>query len=138
MVYRPCHLINQLSDIYLQNHRPLTRLRYIRVHFPAINKLISRDLEIPIIPHPVMKFLFVLWNQKTYYQVHKKQLLAPILSQMKPIHILPFSVLETNIYLAVHTIDFPSDLLVSNIPTIILFALSSPPVCRIPCPSHSP
>ena len=43
------------------------------------------------------------------------------------------------IYPAVHIIDLPSDLLlVSNIPAIILFTLSSPPVCHIPCPSHSP
>ena len=43
------------------------------------------------------------------------------------------------IYPAIHTTDLPSDLLlVSNIPTKILFALSSPPVCHIPCPSHSP
>jgi len=41
------------------------------------------------------------------------------------------------IYPVVHTIDLPSDL-VSNVPTIILFALSSPPVCHITCPSHSP
>lgn len=97
----PCHLINQLSDIYLQNHRPLTRLRYI--YFPAINKLISRVLEMPVIPHPVMKFPFVLWNQKTYYQIHKTQLLAPILSEMKPIHILPFSTLESNLYIRLST-----------------------------------
>lgn len=101
MIYIPCHLINQLSDIYLQNYRPLICLRY--VYFPAINKLISRVLEMPVIPHPVMKFPLVLWNQKTYYQVHKTQLQAPILSQMKPIDILPFSVLETNLYIRLST-----------------------------------
>ena len=79
----------------------------------------------------------VLWNSKTYYQVHMAPLLALSSARWSQSTSSILFFWDQFKYPAVYTNALPSDLLVSNIPTTILHALSSPPVCHIPCQSHS-
>jgi hypothetical protein len=80
-----------------------------------------------------------LWNPEVYYRVHDRHPLVPILSQINPVHTIPFHI--SKIYFnIIHTtpLVLPSGFLPSGFPTNILYIFISPHWCYVPCPSHPP
>jgi hypothetical protein len=68
----------------------------------------------------------ILWNPKVHYRVHKIPPPVPILSQINPIHTIPFVHLR---------LGLPSGLLPSGFPTNILYTFLFSPI-RATCPIH--
>jgi hypothetical protein len=67
------------------------------------------------------EFPNILWNTEIYYRVHKSPPLAPILSQINPVHATTFCFSKINFILSSHLrLGIPSDPFPSDFPTKIL------------------
>jgi hypothetical protein len=80
----------------------------------------------------------ILWNLKVYFHVHKSPKLAPILSQISPVHTTPsyvrsISILTTHLHLG-----RPGGPFLLAFQPIPFMHSSSPPSCYMPSPSHPP
>ena len=59
----------------------------------------------PIISHVVDKFPHVSWNPKFHYSVHNRPSLAPIVSQINPVHALQFYLLKPHFDIIIPTVQ---------------------------------
>jgi hypothetical protein len=76
-----------------------------------------------------------LWNLKVHYHAHKSPPLAPILSQINPVHTIPSYlrpalILSTDLHLGL-----PSGLFPYGFPVSVLYAFLLPPITAT-CPAH--
>jgi hypothetical protein len=67
------------------------------------------------------EFPSILWNPKVHYRVHKSLPLVPILSQINPIHTIPFYLRSIWILSTHLRLGLPSGLVPSGFPTNILY-----------------
>jgi hypothetical protein len=71
----------------------------------------------------------ILWNPKVNYRVYKSAPPVPVLSHMNPIHNIPPQSLKIFFILSFHLrLGLPSDLLLSDFPTKILYTFLFCPV----------
>jgi hypothetical protein len=87
----------------------------------------------------IQQFSNILRNPKVYYRAHNSLQLAPILSQINPVHTTP-SYLRSILICSSHPrLGLPCDLFPSGFLTRIQYALLFlPPACYMPCPSYPP
>jgi hypothetical protein len=85
------------------------------------------------------EFPNIFWNPKVHYRVHKSSSLAPILSQINPVHPPnPISIRSILILFAHPHPGLPSDLFPSGFPTSIIYASPSLNSCNMHFPTHLP
>jgi hypothetical protein len=80
------------------------------------------------------EFPRILWKLKVHYRVHESLPLAPVLSQINPIHTISSYVSKIHFNVDPHiSLGFHSGLFPSGFPTNILYAFFSP--IRDTCPA---
>lgn len=79
------------------------------------------------------------WNQRVHYNVHQSPSLAPILSQINPIHTLPFHFFNIHLNIIIPCICCLSDIFPSGFLTKISYAFLIPFMSEgTPLSPHNP